>query len=99
MPSPCSIHPPMRLMLARTAEIGVDGSTNLGWICGGDLDDPHWTACIQVNFVENRGGSDVNAAYLGSYVSQLYTAKGGAYVPSGIEIEDNADAGNAEATE
>lgn len=63
-----------------TAEIGVDGSTNLGWICGGDLDDPHWTACIQVNFVENRGGSDVNAAYLGSYVSQLYTAKGGAYV-------------------
>lgn len=82
-----------------TAEIGVDGSTNLGWICGGDLDDPHWTACIQVNFVENRGGSDVNAAYLGSYVSQLYTAKGGAYVPSGIETEENADADNAEAAE
>ncbi|MEE0207351.1 MAG: hypothetical protein UEX93_10890, partial [Peptococcaceae bacterium] len=82
-----------------TAEIGVDGSTNLGWICGGDLDDPHWTACIQVNFVENRGGSDVNAAYLGSYVSQLYTAKGGAYVPSGIETEENADADNAETAE
>lgn len=82
-----------------TAEIGVDGSTNLGWICGGDLDDPHWTACIQVNFVENRGGSDVNAAYLGSYVSQLYTAKGGAYVPSGIETEENADGDNAETAE
>lgn len=80
-----------------TAEIGIDGSTNLGWICGGDLNDANWTACIQVNYVENRGGSDVNAAYLGSYVSQLYTAKGGAYVPSGLETEDtNSDTSTAE---
>lgn len=83
-----------------TAEIGVDGSTNLGWICGGDLKDPHWTACIQVNFVENRGGSDVNAGYLGQYVSSLYSAKGGAYVPSGMETEENAEgAENAENAE
>ena len=79
-----------------TAEIGVDGSTNLGWICGGDLDDNNWTACIQVNYVENRGGSDVNAAYLGSFVSQLYTAKGGTYVPSGLEA-DNTDGENTTA--
>lgn len=83
-----------------TAEIGVDGSTNLGWICGGDLKDPHWTACIQVNFVENRGGSDVNAGYLGQYVSSLYSAKGGAYVPSGMETEENTEgAENAENAE
>lgn len=73
-----------------TAEIGVDGSTNLGWICGGDLNDPNWTACIQVNYVENRGGSDVNAAYLGQFVSALYSAKGGAYVPSGTQTSDDA---------
>ena len=79
-----------------TAEIGVDGSTNLGWICGGDLNNANWTACIQVNYVENRGGSDVNAAYLGSFVSQLYTAKGGTYVPSGQETTESQ---NTEATE
>ena len=73
-----------------TAEIGVDGSTNLGWICGGDLDDPHWTACIQVNYVENRGGSDVNAAYLGQFISELYSAHNGAYVPSGTQTSDDA---------
>ncbi len=79
-----------------TAEIGVDGSTNLGWICGGDLKNPHWTACIQVNYVENRGGSDVNAAYLGQYVSSLYTAKGGAYSPSGLATTDEGENASAE---
>lgn len=71
-----------------TAEIGVDGSTNLGWICGGDLKNPHWTACIQVNYVENRGGSDVNATYLGSFVTSLYGENDGTYVPSGLATDD-----------
>ena len=82
-----------------TAEIGADGSTNLGWICGGDLNDASWTACIQVNYVENRGGSDVNAAYLGEFVTSLYNANGGAYVPSGMEIEEAADTGDSAGTE
>lgn len=75
-----------------TAEIGVDGSTNLGWICGGDLNNPNWTACIQVNYVENRGGSDVNAAYLGQFVAGLYNANDGTYVPSGKETTDDKSA-------
>lgn len=74
-----------------TAEIGVDGSTNLGWICGGDLNNPAWTACIQVNYVENRGGSDVNAGYLGAFVTSLYGEAGGTYVPSGLATDENSE--------
>lgn len=68
-----------------TAEVGSDGSTNLGWMCGSDLANPNWTMCVMVNYVEDRGGSDVNAAYIGKIVSELYAQNGGPYVPSGLE--------------
>ncbi len=73
-----------------TAEVGPDGSTNLGWMCGSDLSNPNWTMCVMVNYVENRGGSDVNAAYVGSIVSELYAQKGGLYVPSGFEKQEDS---------
>lgn len=68
-----------------TAEVGPDGSTNLGWMCGSDLANPNWTLCVMVNYVENRGGSDVNAAYVGKIVSELYAQNGSPYIPSGLE--------------
>lgn len=71
-----------------TAEVGPDGSTNLGWICGSDLSNPNWTMCVMVNYVEDRGGSDVNAAYLGSIITDLYKQSGGPYVPSGFEKDE-----------
>ncbi len=75
-----------------TAEVGSDGSTNRGWICGSDLNNPNWTMCVMVNYVENRGGSDVNATYMGNIISELYKSCNGPYVPSGFEAEtDDAD--------
>ena len=74
-----------------TAEVGSDGSTNLGWICGSDLANPNWTMCVMVNYVEDRGGSDVNAAYIGKIVSELYAQNGGPYVPSGLEQASESD--------
>lgn len=72
-----------------TAEVGPDGSTNLGWMCGSDLSNPNWTMCVMVNYVEDRGGSDVNAAYLGNIISDLYSQNSGPYVPSGLEKNIN----------
>ena len=72
-----------------TAEVGPDGSINLGWICGSDLKNPHWTMCVLVNGVQNRGGSDVNAAYMGQIVSSLYEEMDGTYIPSGFEQEES----------
>ena len=70
-----------------TAEVGTDGSTNRGWICGGDLNDPYWTMTVMVNYVENRGGSDVNAAYIGDIITELYDSCDGMYIPSGFEAQ------------
>ena len=71
-----------------TAEVGPDGSINLGWICGSDLKNPNWTMCVLVNGVQNRGGSDVNAAYMGQIVSSLYEENNGPYIPSGFEKDE-----------
>lgn len=74
-----------------TAEVGPDGSTNLGWMCGSDLANPNWTMCVMVNYVEGRGGSDVNAAYIGNIISELYAQNGGPYIPSGLEKDSESD--------
>ena len=78
-----------------TAEVGPDGSTNLGWMVGCDLDNPTTMNCIMVNFVENRGGSEVNAAYLGKLFDAIY--EGGPYKPSGMESEEQQSEGSESA--
>lgn len=66
-----------------TAEVGPDGSINLGWFVGSDLNNPTCTMCVMVNHVENRGGSDVNAAYFGRIMDGVYAE--GSYKPSGLQ--------------
>lgn len=68
-----------------TAEVGSDGSINLGWMVGYDLDHPTTMNCIMVNHVEDRGGSDVNAAYLGRLFDYMYAD--GPYSPQGSADE------------
>ncbi len=63
-----------------TAEVGPNGSINLGWFVGSDLNNPTCTMCVMVNHVENRGGSDVNAAYFGRIMDGVYAD--GAYKAS-----------------
>ena len=74
-----------------TAEVGADGSVNLGWFCGFDLNNPYLCTCIMVNYVENRGGSDVNTGKFGKMLDELYV-NGQKYVPSGVVLpQENAD--------
>lgn len=81
------VHPNGRRPYARiagktgTAEVGADGSINLGWFCGYDLNNLDLAACIMVNHVENRGGSDVNTGKFGRMFDELYQ-NGKAYHPS-----------------
>lgn len=74
-----------------TAEIGTDGSVNLGWMMGYDLDNPTTMNCIMVNHVEDRGGSDINASYMGKLFDYMYA--NGAYSPSnsGDETADSSE--------
>ena len=62
-----------------TAEVGPDGSINLGWFTGYDQKNPQLMMTVMVNGVQNRGGSDVNCAYFGRIMDALY-ADGG-YTP------------------
>lgn len=55
-----------------TAEVGPDGSVNLGWYCGYDRNNPNLTMCVMVNGVENSGGSDYNTAMFGRIMDVLY---------------------------
>lgn len=55
-----------------TAEVGPDGSINLGWYCGYDRNNPELTMCVMVNGVENVGGSDYNTGMFGRVMDILY---------------------------
>lgn len=72
-----------------TAEVGPDGSINLGWFVGSDLTNPTCTMCVMVNHVENRGGSDVNAAYFGRIMEAVYAD--GSYKPSGLDEKEDKE--------
>lgn len=86
------VHPNARRHYARiagktgTAEVGADGSVNLGWFCGYDLNNLDLAACIMVNHVENRGGSDVNTGKFGRLFDELYQ-NNVPYHPKGPVVE------------
>ncbi len=70
-----------------TAEVGPDGSINLGWYAGYDQDNPNCTMVVMINGVENRGGSDYNTMLFGLIMDELY-ADGQKYDPGeGVGIE------------
>lgn len=98
------VHPNARRSFARsagktgTAEVGADGSVNLGWFCGFDLNNPYLCTCIMINYVENRGGSDVNTGKFGNMLDELYV-NGQKYVPSGVVLPQENAENNANATQ
>ena len=63
-----------------TAEVGADGSINLGWYAGYDQNNPNCTMVVMVNGVQNAGGSDYNTAMFGRIMDVLY--RDGAYKPA-----------------
>lgn len=74
-----------------TAEVGPDGSINLGWFAGYDQDNPNCTMVVMINGVENRGGSDYNTMLYGLIMDELY-ANGQKYDPGeGIGVEKEQD--------
>ena len=90
------VHPNAKRNYARisgktgTAEVGRNGETNLGWFCGYDLNNPEFSMCLMVNYVENRGGSDVNTGKFGRVMDELYR-NGIKYRPSGLSANSTAE--------
>ena len=51
-----------------------------------------------INYVENRGGSDVNTGKFGNMLDELYV-NGQKYVPSGVVLPQENAENNANATQ
>lgn len=74
-----------------TAEVGPDGSINLGWYAAYDQNNPNCTMVVMINGVENRGGSDYNTMLFGLIMDDLY-ANGQKYDPGeGVGVEKQKD--------